>query len=69
MGPLQDFSISGSRVSQQPSVTDGQSDGQKDGRTGPNQYAPSTSPKLGVLRSWGYRNSGKPEKNHYCLIK
>ena len=28
--------------------TDGRTDGQTDGRTGPNQYAPSTSSKLGA---------------------
>ena len=28
--------------------TDGRTDGQTDGRTGPNQYIPSTSPKLGA---------------------
>ena len=63
MGPLifhvhaiyikfQDSSISGSLVSQLPSITDrqtdGRTDGQTDGRTGPNQYAPSTSPELGA---------------------
>ena len=43
---FQDSSISGSRVSQLPSITDRQTDGRTDGRTGPNQYAHPTSPKL-----------------------
>ena len=38
---FQDSSVSGSQVSQLPSVTDRQTDGW----TGPNQYAPSTSTK------------------------
>ena len=48
---FQDSSIRGFRVSELPSITDRQTDGQMDGETGPNQYALSTSEKLGGIKN------------------
>ena len=47
---FQDSSISGSRVTQLPSITDRQTDGQTDGRTD-GQAQTNMPPQL--LRSWG----------------
>ena len=58
---FQDSSISGSRVPQLPKElrTDRRTDRREDGRIGPNQYAPSTSSKLGHKKEVDRGRDGK----------
>ena len=63
---FQDSSISGSRVSQLPSITNRQMDGQTDGRTD-GQAQTNMPPQL--LRSWGHKTTRDDYKSYSVQLQ